>query len=253
MLLPVDSQESFVPMGTRGYRIAIGAGSSPHNLRGSSVLKDDVKRYRQAWKDAGHPGDPTTVVRIPTLVADTAAEATRQTEALIQLARRYDAGRVGIGSTDAGSASPEATEEVNLCGTPDDVVDRIHMLREDLSTDEIMFEVNWTSSVPRDVVMQTMRLLTDKVIPQFKERRAPVTLCSVRAGTCADTVTASRPRFVASDGAHEHDRAARCRPALDPWRRWGSWRQRRHPKLGMREVGQKTPALPMGLVKGELA
>jgi len=44
MLLPVDSQESFVPMGTRGYRIAIGAGSSPHNLRGSAVLKEDVKR-----------------------------------------------------------------------------------------------------------------------------------------------------------------------------------------------------------------
>ena len=34
MLLPVDSQESFVPMGTQGYRIAIGAGSSPHNPRG---------------------------------------------------------------------------------------------------------------------------------------------------------------------------------------------------------------------------
>jgi hypothetical protein len=42
------------------------------------------------------------------------------------------------------------------------------MLREDFSTDEIMFEVNWTASVPRDVVMTTMRLLTDKVIPQFK-------------------------------------------------------------------------------------
>ena len=39
MLLPVDSQESFRPMGTRGYRIAIGAGSSPPNLRGSAVLK----------------------------------------------------------------------------------------------------------------------------------------------------------------------------------------------------------------------
>jgi alkanesulfonate monooxygenase SsuD/methylene tetrahydromethanopterin reductase-like flavin-dependent oxidoreductase (luciferase family) len=53
MLLPVDSQESFVPMGTRGYRIAIGAGSSPHNLRGSAVLKEDVKAYRRAWKGAG--------------------------------------------------------------------------------------------------------------------------------------------------------------------------------------------------------
>jgi alkanesulfonate monooxygenase SsuD/methylene tetrahydromethanopterin reductase-like flavin-dependent oxidoreductase (luciferase family) len=168
MLLPVDSQESFVPMGHKGYRIAIGAGSSPHNLRGSAVLKQDVQAYRQAWKEAGHPGEPTTVVRIPTLVATTPAEATRQTEALMQLARRYYAGRVSIGSTDAGSASPDATAEVNLFGTPDEVVDRIAMLREDFSTDEIMFEVNWTASVPRDVVMTTMRLLTDKVLPKFK-------------------------------------------------------------------------------------
>ena len=168
MLLPVDSQESFVPMGRMGYRIAIGAGSSPHNLRGSEVLREDVKSYRQAWQDAGHPGDPTTVVRIPTLVADTAAEAMRGTENLMDLARRYYSGRVGIGSTDAGAASPDATEEVNLFGTPEEVVDKIHLLREAFSTDEIMFEVNWTSSVPREVVMTTMRLITDRVIPHFK-------------------------------------------------------------------------------------
>ena len=71
MLLPVDSQESFVPMGEQGYRIAIGAGSSPHNLRGSAVLREDVKAYRKAWIEAGHEGDPATVVRVPTLVADT--------------------------------------------------------------------------------------------------------------------------------------------------------------------------------------
>ena len=168
MLLPVDSQESFVPMGEKGYRIAIGAGSSPHNLRGSAILREDVQSYRQAWMDAGHPGDPTTVVRIPTLVAATEAEATRQTDALMNLARRYYAGRVGIGSTDAGAASPDATEEVNLFGTPAEVVDKIELLREAFSTDEIMFEVNWTSSVPREVVMTTMRLLTDQVIPHFK-------------------------------------------------------------------------------------
>src|SRR2546426_12318697 len=125
MLLPVDSQESFVPMGLKGYRIAIGAGSSPHNLRGSAVLKEDVKAYRQAWKDAGHPGDPTTVVRIPTLVAATEAQATCQTEALMQLARRYYAGRVSIGSTDAGSASPHETAEDILFGTQKAEADRV--------------------------------------------------------------------------------------------------------------------------------
>ena len=86
----------------------------------------------------------------------------------MDLARQYYDGRVGIGSTDAGAASPDATEEVNLFGTPEEVVDKIEALRDDYSTGEIMFEVNWTSSVPRVVVMNTMRLITDKVIPEFK-------------------------------------------------------------------------------------
>ncbi|HEY5864836.1 MAG TPA: hypothetical protein VI542_04670 [Candidatus Tectomicrobia bacterium] len=48
------------------------------------------------------------------------------------------------------------------------MVERIHFLRETFSANEIMFEVNWTASVPRNVVMNTLRLITDKVIPQFK-------------------------------------------------------------------------------------
>jgi alkanesulfonate monooxygenase SsuD/methylene tetrahydromethanopterin reductase-like flavin-dependent oxidoreductase (luciferase family) len=168
MLLPVDSQESFEPMGTHGYRIAIGGGTSPHNLRGYGVLKEDVKRYRKAWKAAGHPGDPTTVVRMPTLVAETKAEAERLTDNLMTLAKRYYSGRQGIGSTDAGSASPETAADANLFGTPEEVVERIHFIKENFSCDEIMFEVNWTASVPREVVANTLRLITDKVIPAFK-------------------------------------------------------------------------------------
>ena len=100
--------------------------------------------------------------------AETKAEAQRLTDNLMSLARRYYAGRAGIGSTDAGSASPETAADANLFGTPEEVVESIHFLRENFSSDEIMFEVNWTASVPRDVVMNTMRLITDKVIPQFK-------------------------------------------------------------------------------------
>jgi hypothetical protein len=80
----------------------------------------------------------------------------------------YYAGRAGIGSTNAGSASPETAVDANLFGTPEEVVERIHFLRETFRCDEIMFEVNWTAWVPRNVVMNTLRLLTDKVIPQFK-------------------------------------------------------------------------------------
>jgi alkanesulfonate monooxygenase SsuD/methylene tetrahydromethanopterin reductase-like flavin-dependent oxidoreductase (luciferase family) len=101
-------------------------------------------------------------------LADTKEEAERLSEELMVLARRYFDGRIGIGSTDAGSASPDTTAEVNLFGTAEDVVEKIEVLRDQYSTDEIMFEVNWTSSVPRDVVTNTVRILSDKVIPKFK-------------------------------------------------------------------------------------
>ena len=169
MLLPVDSQESFVPMGTQRLSHCHRGGTSPHNLRGSAVLKEDVKRYRQAWKEAGHPGDPTTVVRMPTLVADTqgGGHAPDGDPHAVSPGATMPEGRPSAAPTPARPA-PRPTEEANLFGTPEEVVDSIQLLRENFSSDEIMFEVNWTASVPRDVVMNTMRLLTDKVIPQFK-------------------------------------------------------------------------------------
>jgi hypothetical protein len=48
------------------------------------------------------------------------------------------------------------------------VVDKIQMFREAFSTDEIMFECTWTSSVPRADVLDTRRCMSDKVIPAFK-------------------------------------------------------------------------------------
>ena len=161
--MAATTKETFPQVGKLGYPVFVGLrGLDRPDL---ALLLDD---YRKAWKDAGHAGEPTTVVRIPTLLADTSEEAERLSDELLVLARRYFSGRQGIGSTDAGSASPETTAEVNLFGTAEEVVDKIEDLRETYSTDEIMFEVNWTSSVPRDVVMNTLRILTDKVIPKFK-------------------------------------------------------------------------------------
>ena len=167
MLLPVDSQESFVPMGEKGYRIAIGAGSSPHNPRGSTVLKEDVRRLPESldgrwapWRS--HHRGPYTHAggrhQRGSYARDRKPDETRPVLLLRQGGHR---------DTDAGTASPDATAEVNLFGTPEEVIDKIEMLTDDSSTDEIMFEVNWTSSVPRDVVLNTMRVITDKLIPHF--------------------------------------------------------------------------------------
>ena len=132
ILLPIDSQQSFVPMGKMGYRIAIGGGTDIHNERGNSVLKEDVERYRQAWRDAGHPGDPAVSIRIPTHVVATKEEAIRTTEAIMKERRERAAAAGRTNPAYATEGSPD------LFGTPEEVVERIHELREDFGADEIM-------------------------------------------------------------------------------------------------------------------
>ena len=55
----------------------------------------------------------------------------------------------------------------NLFGTPDEVVDRIHELREDFGADEIMcMMMDYVLS--REEVRETMQLVADEVIPKVK-------------------------------------------------------------------------------------
>ena len=157
ILLPVDSQQSFVPMGTMGYRIAIGGGTDLHNQRGTSALKADVERYRQAWRDAGHPGNPAVAIRIPTHVSATKEEAIRNTEAFLQVRRER-----------AAAAGHAAEDSADLFGTPEEVVERIHELRENFGADEIMCHVHLGNVATRESVLHSMRVLADKVLPKVK-------------------------------------------------------------------------------------
>ena len=160
IVLPIDSQQSFVTMGRNGYCIAIGGGSS-HNERGDAVLRQDVKNYRQAWRDAGHAGDPKVVIRISAHVGATRAATNRALEAADKMHAEH-AARTG---RTRGAEAPERGS--NLYGTPAEVVDRIHELHEDFGADEIMcMMMDYVLS--REDVIRTMRLMADKVIPKVK-------------------------------------------------------------------------------------
>ena len=58
MLLPVDSQESFVPMGAQGYRIAIGAGSFPPQPQGVGSPEGRRKILPEGLEGRGTPRRP---------------------------------------------------------------------------------------------------------------------------------------------------------------------------------------------------
>jgi len=160
ILLPLDSQQNFIPMGRNGYCIAIGGGSS-HNERGDAVLKRDVGNYRQAWKDAGNPGEPKVVIRITTHVAATQAEADRVREA----ADRARAERMAARGQTPAKGGPERGS--NLVGTAAEVVDRIHELEEDFGADEIM--CTWMGrTLSREDIVRTMQVMADEVMPRVK-------------------------------------------------------------------------------------
>ena len=160
ILLPLDSQQSFEPMGKMGYRIAIGGGTS-HNERGDSVLKEDVERYRQAWRDAGHSGNPAVAIRISTHVSATKEEAMRTMEAVTKARTATAAAAARADPVYASDGS------ANMFGTPEEVVERIHQLREDFGADELMCDMVGYF-LPREIVLKSMRLLTDKVLPKVK-------------------------------------------------------------------------------------
>lgn len=104
-------------------------------------MKQDVKRYREAWREAGHSGDPKVVIRISTYVAATQAEAKRTVDA--------DDGRR------------------DLTGTPEEVIERIHELREHFGADEIMCTM-LGRALSRDDILRSIRLMADKVIPRIR-------------------------------------------------------------------------------------
>ena len=149
-LLVLDSQQGFIPMGKLGYRIAIGGGSL-HNERGDAVLKDDVKNYRQAWMDAGHPGVPSVAIRMNTRVAATQREAD-------QMAQQKPTAK------HEGSAD-DPRRSSDLYGTPEQIVDRIHQMREDFGADEIICTILGGSD-SREGIMKSIRLISEKVIPE---------------------------------------------------------------------------------------
>jgi alkanesulfonate monooxygenase SsuD/methylene tetrahydromethanopterin reductase-like flavin-dependent oxidoreductase (luciferase family) len=161
-----DNQKSFPAIGSRGYQMLIGAGTS-HNPRGDSVMIDDVRQYREAWKAVGNPGEPHITVRIPTHVAETKEQAMRDVEETMKLAWERALNKM-LPQAAPGTASAQSAARMNLFGTAEEAVERIHRIREEMGAQEIMFETNYWGQIPTERVLNSMRLITEKVIPRFK-------------------------------------------------------------------------------------
>jgi alkanesulfonate monooxygenase SsuD/methylene tetrahydromethanopterin reductase-like flavin-dependent oxidoreductase (luciferase family) len=173
------TEETFPRMGQRGLPIFVG-------LRGMDIpdLQINLKEYRRAWRQAGHPGDGDVSLRIPVYAGESETAAMDDPQESI---RAYYNRMSSLYLESAGSAGTEATElrqgrgerltkltfEEMLAtkvafGSAEGLIERITQLQEELGLKNVIAELNPGGLIPQEKVMRSMEILAKDVAPAFK-------------------------------------------------------------------------------------
>jgi alkanesulfonate monooxygenase SsuD/methylene tetrahydromethanopterin reductase-like flavin-dependent oxidoreductase (luciferase family) len=174
--MATTSDETFPLAGRLGLPIFIGLRTTE-----ISDLQVQLAPYRQAWREAGHPGEPSVYLRIPVYVSPTAEGAREEPRASMSafFARQTELARAAVGRAGAGPADKrrmQAERMANLTyedvlarkvvfGTAPAVVERLKQLAAELGLDGIIAEPNPGGLIPAELETRSLRLLTHDVIP----------------------------------------------------------------------------------------
>jgi alkanesulfonate monooxygenase SsuD/methylene tetrahydromethanopterin reductase-like flavin-dependent oxidoreductase (luciferase family) len=177
--MATTSDETFPAAGRLGLPIFIG-------LRATEIsdLQAQLAPYRQAWREAGHPGQPSVYLRIPVYVSTTAEGAREEPRASVAafFARQTELARAAVGRAGAGPADRRRMQAERMAslsyedvlarkvafGTPAGVIGRLTQLREELGLDGIVAELNPGGLIPPELETRSLQLLTREVMPAFK-------------------------------------------------------------------------------------
>ena len=166
------SDDTFPVLGSMGYPLFI-------SLRGPiEDLRARVEIYREARAEAGFPRAGDCVLRIPTYIAETSEKARSEPEASTRHFLEYSSQQL---SRNAGSeeGAERLRQNANIpyedvlknrvmFGTPGEVTERLQLYQEVLGISGVVMEHNWGGQIPYDRVINSLRLLTEKVAPNFK-------------------------------------------------------------------------------------
>ncbi len=177
--MAATTAETFPRVGKMGLPIFVG-------LRGMDIpeLAGCLKTYREAWREAGHPGDGDACLRIPLYAAPTEQAAREEPYETITYYMERQAGltleplgRAGTGPVElrTGQAKRLATLSYDeilarkvAFGTAPALVDRLGRLKEDLGITGIAAELNPGGLLPFEREMRSLEILTQQVMPAFK-------------------------------------------------------------------------------------
>lgn len=170
--IAVASEDTFSLAGRLGHPIFISATTPVPQLQERLAL------YRRTWQDAGHSAPVQVSLRIPAYVAEDGARAASEPEASTRHAIRYGAEELiktaaseeTVTRLRKMAAAPydEILQTRVMYGPPEAVVDRIHEYREKLGVTGVVLEVNYGGQIAKDLVANSVRLLAERVIPEFR-------------------------------------------------------------------------------------
>ncbi len=171
--------DTFPMVGRMGFSLVTG-------LRGFDVPEaaGHLKAYRAALRESGHAGDRNVYLRIPVYVAATSARARSEAEdstmrSYRRLAENFASSVGAAGTTGSEERAERAERLANITyddvlrdrvayGTPDEVVDRLHQLRDELGLAGIIAESNVGGRIPIERVLNSIRLYAHEVAPRLR-------------------------------------------------------------------------------------
>ena len=177
--LAVRTEETFPVAGQMAYPIFVGLGTVD-----ISELQAHLKTYREAWREARHPGDGDVFLRIPVYAGVTEVGAFEEPrESISTYFNRMgsffgkSAGPAGTEASElqrqraqrtAGLSYQQLLETKVAVGTAGQLVERFTQLKEELGLSGIVAELNAGGLIPPEAVQQSLKILTRKVMPAFK-------------------------------------------------------------------------------------
>ena len=175
--IAATTQDTFPLIGSWGYPTFVG-------LRGADIeqTRGYLATYRQAWRDAGHPGQGDVMLRIPVYVAET--EQAAYHEPLESTLRSYKrlAERFSYSATGADAAEDRGNRGDRLSatgydellrgrlayGTPEAVTAKLRQLRDELGLSGFLIEPNVGAGIPREQVFRSVELFATEVGPKLR-------------------------------------------------------------------------------------
>ena len=160
--------ESFPALGKRGFPILLW-------FQGN-WFEEPLKEYRKAWKGAGHPGEPQALLRIPAYVGETPERAREEPrESTLhdfrRLVREYgeagDEQRAARATYDLEHYD-EVLKTRLAYGSHEEMTEQLQEFRERMGVTGFLFDLNFGGQLPQELVLNSMRLLSEKVMPVFK-------------------------------------------------------------------------------------